>query len=54
MSRFLPAVITAKTLTDLGLRPEDVMGRVFGGIETQHRCGDAAERARRTWPNWTR
>ncbi len=34
MSRFLPAVITAKTLRDLGLRPEDVMGRVFGGIET--------------------
>jgi alpha-2-macroglobulin len=34
MSRFLPAVITAKTLGDLGLKPEDVMGRVFGGIET--------------------
>ncbi len=34
MSRFLPAVITAKTLRDLGLDPEDVMGRVFGGIET--------------------
>ena len=34
MSRFLPAVITAKTLRDLGLQPEDVMGRVFGGIET--------------------
>lgn len=33
MSRFLPAVITAKTLRDLGLDPEDVMGRVFGGIE---------------------
>jgi uncharacterized protein YfaS (alpha-2-macroglobulin family) len=33
MSRFLPAVITAKTLRDLGLKPEDVMGRVFGGIE---------------------
>jgi uncharacterized protein YfaS (alpha-2-macroglobulin family) len=33
MSRFLPAVITAKTLRDLGLQPEDVMGRVFGGIE---------------------
>ena len=34
MSRFLPAVITAKTLRDLGLKPGDVMGRVFGGIET--------------------
>ncbi|HEY2081776.1 MAG TPA: alpha-2-macroglobulin family protein, partial [Verrucomicrobiae bacterium] len=34
MSRFLPAVITAKTLHDLGLQPEDVMGRAFGGIET--------------------
>ena len=33
MSRFLPAVITAKTLRDLGLEPEDVMGRAFGGIE---------------------
>jgi uncharacterized protein YfaS (alpha-2-macroglobulin family) len=32
MSRFLPAAITAKTLRDLGLAPEDVMGRVFGGI----------------------
>jgi len=36
MSRFLPAAITAKTLKDLGLQPEDVMGRVFGGIETTH------------------
>jgi alpha-2-macroglobulin len=34
MSRLLPAVITAKTLRDLGLQPEDVMSRVFGGIET--------------------
>lgn len=36
MSRFLPAAITAKTLKDLGLHPEDVMSRVFGGIESQH------------------
>jgi uncharacterized protein YfaS (alpha-2-macroglobulin family) len=36
MSRFLPAAITAKTLRDLGLQPEDIMGRVFGGIETVH------------------
>jgi hypothetical protein len=34
MSRFLPAIITAKTLRDVGLDPEDVMSRVFGGIET--------------------
>jgi uncharacterized protein YfaS (alpha-2-macroglobulin family) len=33
MSRFLPAVITAKTLRDLGLNPETAMNRVFGGIE---------------------
>jgi len=26
--------VTAKTLRDLGLEPEDVMGRAFGGIET--------------------
>ncbi len=36
MSRFLPAVVTAKTLKDLGLQPEDVMGKVFGGIEQAH------------------
>ncbi|MCI0363107.1 MAG: MG2 domain-containing protein [Phycisphaerales bacterium] len=33
MSRFLPAAITAKTLRDLGIRPETAMSRVFGGIE---------------------
>ena len=33
MSRFLPAAITAKTLRDLGLKPEAVMDKVFGGIE---------------------
>lgn len=33
MSRFLPAAITAKTLKDLGLKPELVMGKIFGGIE---------------------
>src|SRR6185436_9056620 len=31
--RFLPAAITAKTLRDLGMKPEDAMERVFGGIE---------------------
>jgi uncharacterized protein YfaS (alpha-2-macroglobulin family) len=35
MSRFLPAVITRKTLKDLGLKPETVMGRIFGGIEPE-------------------
>ena len=33
MSRFLPAVITAKTLHDLGLKPETAMNKMFGGIE---------------------
>src|SRR6185312_14558448 len=33
MSRFLPAAITAKTLRDLGMKPEDAMEHVFGGIE---------------------
>jgi uncharacterized protein YfaS (alpha-2-macroglobulin family) len=33
MSRFLPAAITAKTLRDLGLQPEDAMHKIFGGIE---------------------
>jgi len=36
MSRFLPAAITAKTLKELGLQPEDVMNRAFGGIEAAH------------------
>ncbi|WP_269543096.1 MG2 domain-containing protein [Cerasicoccus fimbriatus] len=34
MSRFLPAVIVAKTLNDLGLSASDVMQQNFGGIET--------------------
>ena len=34
MSRFLPAVITAKTLRDLGLKPETAMHKIFGGIES--------------------
>jgi len=33
MSRFLPAIVTLKTLTDLGLKPEAIAGRIFGGIE---------------------
>jgi uncharacterized protein YfaS (alpha-2-macroglobulin family) len=33
MSRFLPAAITAKTLKDLGLKPSDIAGKMFGGVE---------------------
>jgi len=36
MSRFLPAAVTARTLAELGLAREDVVGRVFGGIEPEH------------------
>jgi uncharacterized protein YfaS (alpha-2-macroglobulin family) len=36
MSRFLPAAITAKTLRDLGLDPDVVATRLFGGIEPAH------------------
>jgi hypothetical protein len=36
MSRFLPAAIVSRTLSDLGLDPEQAMGRVFGGIEQAH------------------
>ena len=35
MSRFLPAVIVARTLRDLGVKPETVMARLFGGIEQE-------------------
>ena len=41
MSRFLPSVVVAKTLKDLGLPPEAVADKLFGGIE-------AANRANRT------
>jgi len=36
MSRFLPAVVTARTLAELSLGRKDVVGRVFGGIEPEH------------------
>ena len=36
MSRFLPTVIAAKTLQDLGLRREDIAGKLFGGIEAEY------------------
>ncbi|PYV85470.1 MAG: alpha-2-macroglobulin, partial [Acidobacteria bacterium] len=32
MSRFLPSVITSKTLRDLGIQPEAVMNKIFGGV----------------------
>ena len=43
MSRFLPAAITAKTLRDLGLKPEDAMSKIFGGIEPATAGGHASE-----------
>jgi uncharacterized protein YfaS (alpha-2-macroglobulin family) len=36
MSRFLPAAITARTLQDLGLNRDAILGRKFGGIEQEH------------------
>jgi len=36
MSRFLPSVITSRTLESFGLRPREIAGRIFGGIERQH------------------
>lgn len=36
MSRFLPAVITARTLKDLGLPPAAVADKAFGGVEPEH------------------
>jgi len=36
MSRFLPLVITAKTLKDLGVSPEAIAGKVFGGVEGEY------------------
>ncbi len=36
MSRFLPAAIVVGTLEGLGLAPETLEGRLFGGIEPEH------------------
>ena len=33
MSRFLPAAVTARTLSDLGLDESAVIGRMFGGVD---------------------
>lgn len=35
MSRFMPTAVVAKTLHELGLQPEEVMGKVFGGVEPE-------------------
>jgi uncharacterized protein YfaS (alpha-2-macroglobulin family) len=35
MSRFLPAVITAKTLSDLGQSPQSMANKIFGGIDAE-------------------
>jgi alpha-2-macroglobulin len=36
MSRFLPAVIVARTLRERGVPAAEIAGRLFGGIEEQH------------------
>lgn len=38
MSRFLPSVVVAKTLKDLGLPSEAVADKLFGGIEAANRA----------------
>ena len=48
MSRFLPAAITAKTLRDLGLKPETAMHKIFGGIEAVDCRGNPSERPARS------
>ncbi len=45
MSRFLPSVITAGTLAKLGLRPDFVAGKIFGGMEPRH--AEAIQRGER-------
>jgi hypothetical protein len=46
MSRFLPAVITARTLAQLGIAPKDVAGRMFGGIVPEHAAATHPKGAR--------
>ena len=38
MSRFLPSVVVAKTLKDMGLKSEAVADKLFGGIEGANRA----------------
>lgn len=42
LNRFLPSVLVAKTLRDLNLKPGDIAGKMFGGLEKEY--GDAAHR----------
>jgi uncharacterized protein YfaS (alpha-2-macroglobulin family) len=35
VSRFLPAAIVDKTLKELGLKPEEITSKIFGGIEKE-------------------
>lgn len=42
MSRFMPAVIVANTLKELGLSEEDIVERAFGGIEKRE-AGDGGD-----------
>lgn len=44
MSRFLPAVIVARTLGELGLNPEDIESRLFGGRDSNIQAPKAGER----------
>ena len=43
MSRFLPAAITAKTLRDLGLKPETAMSQDFRRYRTNERRSDSSQ-----------
>ncbi len=43
MSRFLPTVVVARTLADLGVPREAVASRLFGGIEQQHTAATHAQ-----------
>lgn len=36
MSRFLPAVIVANTLSEQGIDPDSIKGKIFGGIERKY------------------
>jgi uncharacterized protein YfaS (alpha-2-macroglobulin family) len=43
MSRFLPAAIVARTLTDAGLDAEAMAGKMFGGIESAYAASTHAK-----------
>ncbi len=44
MSRFLPAVIVARTLGELGLKPEEIETRLFGGRDPNIQAPKAGDR----------